>query len=97
VYNSEGEFSVTALQVEQNETTADHQLLYALSHKTGGELFYPGQLDALAKTLEQREDIKTISYSHYKLEDLINLKWVFFLLLALLSAEWFLRKRSGAY
>ncbi len=97
VYNSEGEFSVSALQVEQNETTADHQLLYALSHKTGGELYYPGQLDALAKTLEQRDDIKTISYSHYKLEDLINLKWVFFLLLTLLSAEWFLRKRSGAY
>ena len=97
VFNSEGEFSVSALQLEQNETIADHQLLYALAHKTGGELFYPNQLDALAKTLEQREDIKTVSYAHYKLEDLINLKWVFFLLLMLLSAEWFLRKRSGAY
>ncbi len=96
-YNSEGEFSVSALQVEQNETTADHQLLYALSHKTGGELFYPNQLDALAKALDQRDDMKTVSYSHYKLQDLINLKWVFFLLLILLSAEWFLRKRSGAY
>jgi hypothetical protein len=96
-YNSEGEFSVSALQVEQNETTADHQLLYALAHKSGGELYYPNQLDALAKALEQRDDIKTVSYSHYKLQDLINLKWVFFLLLLLLSAEWFLRKRSGAY
>jgi hypothetical protein len=97
VYNSEGEFSVSALQVEQSETVADHQLLYALSHKTGGELFYPNQLDELAKALDQRDDIKTISYSHYKLEDLINLKWVFFLLLLLVSVEWFLRKRSGAY
>ena len=96
VYTNEGEFSVSALQVEQNETTADHQLLYALSHKSGGELFYPNQLDALLKTLEAREDIKTVSYSHYKLEDLINLKWVFFLLMALLSVEWFIRKRSGA-
>ena len=94
---AESEFSVSALQVEQNETTADHQLLYALSQKTGGEMFYPDQLDALVQNLEQRDDIKTVSYSHYKLEDLINLKWVFFLLMMLLSAEWFLRKRSGAY
>jgi len=97
IYNSEGEFSVSALQAELNETTADHQLLYALSQKTGGELFYPDQLDQLEKTLEKRDDIKTVSYSHYKLQDLINLKWVFFLLLILLSLEWFLRKRSGAY
>ncbi len=97
VYSSEGQFSVSALQVEQNETVADHQLLYALAHKTGGEMYYPDQLDALAKALDQRDDIKTVSYSHYQLQDLINLKWVFFLLLLLLSTEWFLRKRSGAY
>ena len=97
IYGSEGQFSVSALQVEQNETVADHQLLFALSHKTGGEMYYPNQLDALAKALDQRDDIKTVSYSHYQLQDLINLKWVFFLLLLLLSAEWFLRKRSGAY
>ncbi|MCX6292238.1 MAG: hypothetical protein NT126_10810 [Bacteroidetes bacterium] len=97
IYNNEGEFSISAIQVEQNETTADHQLLYALAHKTGGEMYDPSHLDSLEKALENRDDIKTISYSHNDLKDLINLKWVFFLLLALLSLEWFLRKRSGAY
>jgi len=32
-----------------------------------------------------------------KLIDLVNLKAIFFLLLAMLSIEWFLRKRSGGY
>ena len=36
-------------------------------------------------------------WSEKKLKDFINLKWVFFLLMAFLAAEWFLRKRSGAY
>ncbi len=97
LYTSEGSFSVNALQVEQNETVADHQLLYSLSEKTGGKLFYPSQLNDLASLLVSKEDIKTVSYSQIKLVDLVNLKSIFFVLLALLSLEWFLRKRSGGY
>jgi hypothetical protein len=97
VYAAEGDFSVNALQVEQNETVADHGLLNALSQKTGGQLFYPAGLDGLAKLLQSREDIKTISYSQLRLIDLVSLKALFFLLLGLLSLEWFLRKRSGGY
>ena len=31
------------------------------------------------------------------LRDLINERWIFFLLMGLLAIEWFLRKRNGAY
>jgi hypothetical protein len=97
IYFAEGDFSVNALQVEQNETVADHQLLYTLSQKTGGKLFYPSQLAELSNMLQSREDIKTVSYSQLKLVDLVNLKAIFFLLLAMLTIEWFFRKRSGGY
>ena len=97
MYSADGDFSVHALQVEQNETVADHQLLYTLSQKTGGQLFYPDQLNALGQMLLSKEDIKTVSYSQTKLIDLVNLKAIFFLLLAMLTIEWFLRKRSGGY
>jgi hypothetical protein len=97
LYSAEGDFSVNALQVEQNETVADHQLLYTLSQKTGGKLFYPSQLAELSTILQSREDIKTVSYSQLKLVDLVNLKAIFFLLLAMLTIEWFFRKRSGGY
>ncbi len=97
IYTEGGEFIISPLQLESNETVADHQLLYAMSEKSGGKMFYPIQLGDLAKTIEQREDIKAVSYQQKKLKDIIGLKWIFTLLLLMLSAEWFLRKRSGAY
>lgn len=97
IYSEKGEFSVAALQVETTNTIADHQLLYAIAKKSGGELIYPNQLDKLAEILNAREDIKPISHSEKKLSDMINLKWIFFLLLSLVSLEWFARKINGAY
>ncbi len=97
IYQQHGEFSVSALQVELTNTVADHQLLYGLSKKHDGEMVYPNEMGILAKKLNSRTDIKSVSYSQKKLSDLINLKWIFFLVLALLSFEWFMRKRNGAY
>ncbi len=97
ILSAKGQFSITAIQVEFVNTTADHQMLYALSEKNGGELVYPGAMQELLEKLNAREDIKTVSYTHTKLSDLINLRWIFFILLLLLTLEWFLRKRSGSY
>jgi hypothetical protein len=97
IYTQHGEYSVTALQVELVNTVADHQLLYSLSKKHDGELIYPDKLEELAEKLNARDDIKSVSYTEKKLNDLINLKWIFYLLLIFLSAEWFMRKRNGAY
>jgi hypothetical protein len=97
VMSKEGAFSVFQLQQELNDLTANHSLMNALALKQGGRMFYPNQLDQLADSLLGRSDLKSVSYSNYKLQDLINLPWVFFLLLSLLSLEWFVRKRSGTY
>ncbi|MGQ0828562.1 MAG: hypothetical protein ACT4ON_09225 [Bacteroidota bacterium] len=97
IHTQRGEFSISPLQVELTNTVADHQLLYSLSKKHDGEMVYPNELEKLTEKLNAREDIKSVSYSEKKLTDLINIKWIFFLILALLSLEWFMRKRSGAY
>lgn len=97
VYKQHGEFSVSALQVELTNTTADHQLLYNLAHKHGAEMLFANEMDKLTEKLNAREDIKSVSYTDKKLNDVINLKWIFFVILALISAEWFMRKRNGAY
>jgi hypothetical protein len=78
-------------------TVADHHLLYTLAKNHSGEMMYPADFDKLAEKLEAREDVKSVSYTEKKLDDLLNLKWIFFLLLILLSSEWFIRKRNGAY
>ncbi len=92
-----GEFSVTELKVEQTNTVANHQLLYNISDLTNGKLFYPNQLNELQQDLENREDLVPVLYDKKDVDDLINLKYIFFLILALLATEWFLRKRNGAY
>lgn len=96
-YSATGRFSVTPIQAEREETVADHALMFNLAGKNGGAAFSRDQLDMLADTLLKREDIRTVSYSRIRLEDLIQVKWIFFLLMGLLAAEWFIRKRSGLY
>jgi len=96
-YMQRGEFSVTPLQIETVNTVADHQLLFNLAKKHGGNMVYPTELKKLGKMLGERNDIKTIAYTEQKLTDLINVKWLFFTLLGLLSLEWFIRKQFGAY
>jgi hypothetical protein len=92
-----GEFSVSPILIEAANTMADHQMLFRLAKKHNGEMFYPAGLDQLADKIMKREDIKPVIYNPKKLVDLVELKWIFFILLLLLSAEWFIRKRNGAY
>lgn len=92
-----GSFVVKQVNIEALNTTADHQLLNAIAQKTGAKLLYPSQLESLEKLLNSKEDIVPVSYTEEKLQDLIHLKWVFYLLIALLTMEWFLRKRFGGY
>lgn len=97
VLTDRGEFSISPLQVETINTVADHQLLNNLSAKHGGQMVYPNELDKLRQLLLNREDITSVAYSKTELKEIIHIKWIFFLLLVLLSAEWFMRKRSGGY
>lgn len=92
-----GAFTVTAIDAEFINTVANHQLLYNLAKKSGGEMVYPSEIEKLSELLKNREDIKVVKYTQKRYDDLISLTWIFFLILALLSAEWFLRKRNGGY
>lgn len=92
-----GSFSVTSLDIEYSNTVANHQLLYNLAKQSGGEMLYPSEIDKLKELIKAREDIKVVKYTQKKYNDLISLSWIFFLILALLSTEWFLRKRNGGY
>jgi hypothetical protein len=91
-----GQFSIQPIQLEVYETTADHGLLRLLSQQYGGKFYYPNQLNNIGESLKQR-DIKPVVYSTSKTRSVIHLKWIFFLLLGLLTMEWFLRRYHGGY
>lgn len=95
LFTKSGVVVVKELISEKINTVANHQLLYQLSEQSGGTLLYPGQLEMLKKTILETDNIKSITYTQKQLNELVNLKWIFFLILALLSTEWFLRKYNG--
>ena len=94
-YQATGQFVIRQQQAEFQQTTANHQLLFALAEQNAGEMIYPNQLSNLPKLIKANENVKTIVYEDRKYEDPINYKIIFFLILALLSVEWFSRKRNG--
>jgi hypothetical protein len=91
-----GEFAVVQRQAELQNLTADFDLLRRLSKNTGGAFYPLANVDALKTELQQHE-AKTIIHSEEAYNALINLKWVFFVLLAMVSVEWFARKYFGSY
>ena len=66
-----------------------------MAQQTNGKMVMPLNLLSITDELDKNEQIKTISYEDRKYEELINFKWLFALILLLLSVEWFLRKRNG--
>jgi hypothetical protein len=96
-FTADGRFTVSPLNIEGLQTVANHQLLFQLADNNQGQMFYPNQWDDLLAELNSRNDIRPVLYSQYDFEEVINLRWLFFLILLLLSVEWFIRKFSGSY
>ncbi|WP_158827047.1 hypothetical protein [Mucilaginibacter lacusdianchii] len=94
-FTAKGQFTVKQLSLESRQSTANHQLLYTLAKQSGGQMLQPSQVNQLVDLIRKNENIKTIVYDDKHYSDLIDVKWVFVLILALLSGEWFLRKREG--
>lgn len=94
-YEAKGLIYINETIIEYQQTTANHQLLNQISTQSGGKMYLPDNLLKIADEIEKNEKVKTISYEDRKFEELISLKWLFILILLLLSAEWFLRKRNG--
>ncbi|HSM49056.1 MAG TPA: hypothetical protein VK872_14650, partial [Draconibacterium sp.] len=65
--------------------------------ESGGKLYLPNQSEQLISDLQNNNRLKTTTYYQEMINELLNLKWMFFLALLLLSVEWFLRKFWGLY
>lgn len=95
VYSKNGTITVKAIVAEKTNTIANHSLLFQMAQQSGGKMYYKNQISELEKELASNELIKPITYTHKQLSDLIDLKWLFFLVVGLFSIEWLIRKRGG--
>lgn len=80
---------------EKINTVANHMLLQKLSASTNGKMYTLNSIKELETAILNNESIKPITYSQNETTEMIDLKWLFVIILFLLSLEWFLRKFNG--
>ena len=95
-HTARGEFLVLGQNIESQDLTADFNLLRKWAANTGGQFY---KADGLGRFVEDLSQVKAqaLIHSEESFNPLINLKLVFFFLLALISVEWFARKYMGGY
>ena len=94
---SSGAFTVLPVNIESENLVAKHNELYSLSDNHNGKMFMPNETEKLAEELLKNNDIKPISHFDKAMKELVDSPWLFFFILLLFSAEWFLRKYFGGY
>lgn len=89
-----GQFSVSEVNVELANLEANHNVLFKLSEKSGGQFYLPSEFQKLTSKLKS-QTFSSILYNQVNFRDLIDFKWFFALIIFLLGIEWLVRKREG--
>lgn len=90
-----GKFKISDYQIEEQFTSANKNKLKKLASKTGGKLYYKNQIESLIQHLIEDKTYFTTQKSIEKEQNLIDWKWILFLVVILFTAEWFIRKYFG--
>jgi len=89
-----GQFIVRSFDLETTSTTANWGMLRELSKRTNGQFLEASAMATLPAMLS-KEKPKTLLQSSESTKELIDVKILFFVLLALASIEWIARKWLG--
>lgn len=90
-----GGFSVIGFDVEKQYYNANYKKMSKLSELTGGEVTLLEDTNQLIDNLINNQAFKPIQKSSETVDSIISWKLLLFLIVALLAAEWFLRKYNG--
>lgn len=92
----DGQFIIRNTDLENLSSTADFNMLRTLAAKNNGQFFVANQLEKLKNFLSSNKAPDKVT-SVEEMNEFINLKWIFFVLLALATVEWSVRKYLGSY
>ncbi len=92
----DGQFIVRNTDLESLNSTADFNMLRTLAAQNNGKFFVANQVESLKDFLSSNKAPDKVT-SIEEMNEFINLKWVFFVLLALATIEWSVRKYLGSY
>ena len=91
-----GKFKIIQKELEKYDLVAKYDVLHKLSMETGGKTYGYDNIDDLVDNINNSE-AKPIIYFSQKTDKLLNFKWIFGLILLLLSLEWFIRRYNGTF
>jgi hypothetical protein len=94
-YTRNGTFGIAPVNLEALSLIADHALLAQIADAHNGFTTTPEGMQSLAEQLLSQRDISSVAHFSKRFSDLAGNLWLFLLILALLTAEWAVRKRSG--
>ncbi len=90
-----GKFTILDFDVEQQFLATDAKKLKQLASATNGELYFPNEVDALVKYLTSDNQFIPTQKSSENTVSLIDFRILLAIIIAALSAEWFIRKYNG--
>lgn len=96
-YVKSGTVDIVGIELEKNGLPADHNRLRRLAESTGGLLFQPDELETLTSSLLSSSRFVPQQQFSEQLQDLIHWKALLYILLGLMSIEWFVRRWVGTY
>jgi hypothetical protein len=91
-----GTFSVLPGDPEAQDLAADFDLLRRLSESSGGKFFKAGEINKLTQWLADNPAPARVR-SDESFYPLVDLMWMFFLILLIVGVEWGIRKAEGSY
>lgn len=88
---------VRNLNLEAQNITANHNVLYSIAGANGGKVYYPSEISRIKDDLEANPNIQSVSYEKESLSSIIDFWYIFVCILLFAATEWFLRKFWGGY
>lgn len=96
-YEQNGSFVVVDKNKEQLATKSDFRLLNDIAEKTKGQFLEFKNMEQVVQLIESDDNITSTAHEERSYADLLDYFWIVFIILGLLSIEWFIRKYSGTY
>jgi hypothetical protein len=96
-YVKTGAFIVEDINLEQLESSARHTTLYQLANQTDAKVLAIKDYNKLISLLDKKEDLVALRTETHQFDPLLDYLLLFFVLIGLLIAEWFLRRYHGSY
>ena len=90
-----GRFNILDFDVEKQFSSSNYKKLERLAANTKGKLYYPSSAEELLQDLITEDNFKPIQKSNQNVVSLVDFRFLLGIIIASLTAEWFIRKYNG--